>query len=113
MQVDVDYYSAYGEKLQVAFYQPSLSSFHYLDGQIGSGLFVRGDIGPAFMRLYSHDRGAERSNFGWGYLFGAGVSLAVRSMILLASVNYANKSFNGNSYRFISLGIGAMLKKDR
>lgn len=111
MQVDIDRYSAYNEKLQVEYYQPSFSVFHYLDGQIGSGLFIRGDIGPAFLRISSNDQGTEKFNPGWGYLLGAGASLAAQSTILFASVNYAHKSFHGKSYQFISMGLGFMLKK--
>ena len=111
MQIDIDRYSAYGESLQIECYQPSFSVFHYLDGQIGAGLFARGDIGPAFMRLYSGDRGTEKTNFGWGYLLGAGAALGIRSTILLASINYAHKSFQGASYNFYSMGLGIMLKK--
>lgn len=113
MQVDVDRYSSYGENLQIEYYQPSLSAFHYLDGKIGAGLFIRGDLGPALMRLSSGDRGTEKTNFGWGYLFGTGVAVGVRSSILLASVQYAHKSFHGKSYNFYSMGLGFMLKKDR
>lgn len=113
MQADVDRYSAYGESLQIEYYQPSLSAFHYLDGKIGSGLFLRGDIGPAFMRLSSGGRGTEKTSFGWGYLLGAGAALGVDSKILLASVHYVHKSFHGKSYNFYSMGLGFMLKKDR
>ncbi|MBL7995027.1 hypothetical protein JNM05_06600 [bacterium] len=110
MQIDIDRYSAYSEKLQIENYQPSFSVFHYLDGQIGSGLFIRGDLGPAFLRISSNDQGTEKSNLGWGYLFGTGASLAVPSTTLFASVNYAHKSFHGKSYQFISLGLGFMLR---
>lgn len=111
MQVDIDRYSAYSEKLQVEYYQPSFSVFHYLDGQIGSGLFIRGDIGPAFLRISSNDQGTEKFNPGWGYLLGAGASLSTGSTILLASANFASKSFHDKSYRFFSLGLGIMIKK--
>lgn len=113
MQVDVNRYSAYGETLQIEYYQPSFSAFHYLDGKIGAGLFIRGDLGPALMRLSSGDRGTEKTNFGWGYLFGTGVAVGVRSSILLASVQYAHKSFHGKSYNLYSMGLGFMLKKYR
>lgn len=113
MRIDVDRYSAYGESLQIESYQPSISAFHYLDGQVGSGLFVRGDVGPAFLRVYSGDRRTETTNFGWGYLLGTGASMTLRSVTVLTSFNYAYKSFHGKIYQFFSMGLGVMIKKTR
>ncbi len=109
VQICIDRYSAYGNWLQIEYYQTSASVIYFLDKPLGqSGLYVRGDAGPALIRLASKDAGHEKINLGFGMLTSCGYSIRYRTVHILLSVNYSFKLLGLKPYQFISTGMGMM-----
>lgn len=83
----------------------SLSSMHFFGEEIGSGPFVRVDIGLSWLCVIAADSEetiSEGSDFGFGYLLGGGFAFAKT----LLNVNYSSRKIEGEKYRILSLSIG-------
>lgn len=109
LQLCIDRYSAYNQWFQIEYYQPSASVIYFLDKPINhSGLYVRGDAGPALMRLASKDAGHEKIILGFGILTSGGYSFRYHKIHIMLSVNYSFKLLGFKPYHFISTGPGLM-----
>jgi len=108
VQVDLDRFSLGDRSLQIEQYQSSFSFFYFLEKKIASGLFIRGDFGPAVLRLSSGDQGMEKLSVGWGLLIAGGSAFKIRSQPILSSIHYAYKSIHGKKYSLFSIGFGLL-----
>ncbi|MCB0833690.1 MAG: hypothetical protein KDC45_09525 [Bacteroidetes bacterium] len=106
-QIHFDRYSAYGNRLQIEFYQPSASMMYFADVQIGKGLFFRSDAGPVLHRLSGT---GFRSNvkIGYGALAAVGFGLEMFSRRVLWSADFSIKRIGSAYHRLIGFGGGIL-----
>lgn len=92
--------------MQMNSYLLSASVMHFFGPEPGAGLFLRADLGMAWLALSSSETDTSGSDKGFGALVGGGYGLPIsEGTRLLLNVNYALRRVEGDSYT--SLGIGA------
>ncbi len=105
-----DRYEASGHSIQINQYLLSVSSWHFLTGEIGDGIFLRGDLGIAWLNAQSSPGGSSSSSAGFGILVGGGYSYPVSNETRLTlNFNYAARRVEGESYGASSFNIGILL----
>ena len=108
-----DRYEAGGTDFQISGYTLSFSNIRFLTGTIGSGLFIRADIGGSRF-VVDADGDKETSDWGFGYLVGGGLGFNVTSGTrLLLNVNYAvrtipNDETGTDNVKTLGLSVGAL-----
>ena len=101
-----DQYSAGGESLQVTAVTFGGSVMHFLQHNIGDGIFVRGDVGAARLVFDSSLDDQTTSDWGLGILVGGGYGIPVsRETRILLHLNYSFRRVEGETYG--NLGFGA------
>lgn len=90
----------------------SLSSVHYFR-EIGSGPFVRADIGLSRLEIdvsYMFMEPLEAtSNFGIGFLLGGGIAFSTSYNVkMLLNVDYSSRRVEGEDYKILSLNMGIL-----
>ncbi len=95
--------------LQINAYTFSLSSMYFLMNGIGDGLFVRAEVGPARLALDSSLDISSTSDWGFGYLVGAGYGLPITSGTrLLLHLTYSGRNVEGESYGAFGLSLSGL-----
>lgn len=104
--------SGYGsQSIQYNHYLISASAQHYFDA-IGRGIFVRGDLGLAYMSASNpnYSRNTAGTDTGWGVLFGAGYAVPIEDGPSVAvTINYTHKFVMGDGYGGLMIGLSAIL----
>jgi hypothetical protein len=105
-----DRFETSGRSIQINHYLLSLSSLHFLTGEIGDGLYVRGDVGIAWLNIQSSAGIGATSSAGFGALFGGGYSFPVSSETRLTlNIHYSSKWVEGDTYGALSVNLGVLL----
>jgi hypothetical protein len=95
--------------MQFNGYLFSLSAMHFLTGQIGQGLFLRGDFGASRLVLSTTGYGDESSKWGFGGLLGAGFGVPISSGTrLLLNVNYSVRKVEGDAFKALQISVGGL-----
>ena len=108
-----DRYEAGGTDFQISGYTLSLSNIRFLTSTIGSGLFIRTDIGGSRL-VVEADGDTETSDWGFGYLVGGGFGFNITpGTRLLLNVNYAvltipNDETGTDKIKTVGLSVGAL-----
>ena len=104
--------SGYGaQSIQYNHYLISASSLHFFD-EIGRGVFVRGDLGLAYMSASNPNstRNTAGTDAGWGLLFGAGYAIPIQDGPSVAlTINYTHKFVMDDGYGGLMIGLSAIL----
>ncbi len=104
-----DRFTYEGEWVQINQYIYGASVMHYVQGTIGKGLFLRGDVGLAKVVTQNSDGVSESSDDGFGFLVGGGYGLNITpGTRMLINVNYARRSIEGDASQVIGLSIGGL-----
>lgn len=109
-----DAYAVEGSTFTIAAATIAFSTMYFLQNRIGSGFFVRGDIGFSQLRAESSDAfgrtiGAIDSERGTGWLLGGGYGLPVsRGTRLLFHLNYASKTIERDSYNNWAISVSGL-----
>lgn len=78
---------------------------HYLSGERGKGLFLRGDLGMARMGLDASGMDTLTSDWGTGFLVGGGFSFQIGgSTWLSVSAEYTTKSVEDETFGGTTIG---------
>ncbi len=96
------------QTLLISQFTYSASSLHYLDGQFGRGLFLRGDLGIAEIKVEDSTGEEARSNSGLGVLLGTGWSFRLGSTSILLGTNMALRFIEENTYSVIDFSLGGL-----
>jgi hypothetical protein len=104
-----DRYEVNSRSLQLNAMTIGFSAMHFLTGEIGDGVFLRGDVGIARIQLDAEGE-TETSDAGLGTLIGGGFAFPVSSETrLLLNLNYANRAIEGERYGAVSVNLGVLL----
>lgn len=102
--------SSSGNSMQINQYFFSFSCVHFLTGNIGDGLFIRGDAGLAWMNVQSSSGISVNSESGYGFLFGGGYSLPLSNETRISfNLNYGIRQIESESYGALSINVGVLL----
>ncbi|TFB11057.1 hypothetical protein E3V36_02040 [Candidatus Marinimicrobia bacterium MT.SAG.2] len=102
-----DAYEFKGDELNFYQYLFGISLIHYPGNIIGNGLYVRGDLGTAFLIFDSSFGNAEQSENGFGYQLGAGYSLPTAIGIEFdAMLSYGGKKIEDKDYSVVLFNFG-------
>jgi len=105
-----DRYEISGSSMQINHYLLSLSSLHFLTGEIGDGVFLRGDVGMAWINVQSSLGLLSTSSAGIGILLGGGYSFPVSNETrITVNLNYCVRWVESESYRALSINVGVLL----
>jgi hypothetical protein len=105
-----DRYEVSGNSMQINQYFISFSSMHFLTGDIGDGLYIRGDAGLAWMNVQNSSGSSANSEAGYGLLVGGGYSLPVSNETRLTfNINYGIRQIESESYGALSINLGVLL----
>ena len=97
------------DDIQVNQYIYGGSVRHYMSGMIGRGLYVRGDIGMAKIRIDMSSGDDMTSDAGFGFLLGAGYSFpAFGDHSFSVNADYTSKSVEDENYGGFTVGMGFM-----
>lgn len=102
-----DVYTIAGEDLSITALTVGGSIMHFLQNNIGDGLFIRADIGPSRLVLDSSLSGdATTSKWGLGVLAGGGYGIPVsRETRILFHLNYSIRRIEGETYGNLGVGV--------
>lgn len=101
-----DQYSANGNSLRIEYYQLSLSALYFVMRPLArERLFVRGDIGPAVMRLSTSDKGTEILHAGWSVAAGFGYALKIKEFSVMPAFQYSILFLKKSTHRQNQIGI--------
>ncbi len=104
-----DVYSLAGEDLTITSYTFGASAMHFLQNNIGDGLFIRADVGPSRLVLdlnTSQGNSSNTSNWGIGFLAGGGYGVPVsRETRILFHLNYSIRRIEGENYGNLGIEI--------
>lgn len=99
----------FDDYFQINQYLYGASGMHFFGEEIGDGFFLRGDIGLARSTFQSNFLSNDESDFGKGYLFGVGYGIPISwNTRFLISVNYSNKTIEGDNYASTSITVGGL-----
>lgn len=108
----VDVYSVGSLSTAVTSSLLSFTTMRFLNGRIGQGPFIRGDIGlaRASVRTEIGDVSAtETSDAGLGFLLGGGYGLPVSAGTrLLLNLNYSVRRIEGESFKIFQISLGGL-----
>lgn len=105
-----DRYEGSGNSIQINHYLLSFSAMHFLTGEVGDGIFIRGDAGIAWLNVETSSGGSSSSNSGFGCLFGGGYSFAVSNETrIMVNLNYSSRWVESETYGALSINIGVLL----
>jgi hypothetical protein len=83
---------------------------HFLTGEIGDGIFLRGDVGIAWLNVQSSLFGLSSSNAGFGILVGGGYSYPVSNETrITVNLYYGARRVESESYGALSINVGILL----
>lgn len=104
-----DRYELNSQWMQINHFTLGASAMHFVTGEIGDGLFFRGDLGLATIGVEASGQ-SRTSDQGFGYLLGGGYAFPVSNETrLLLNLNYANRHVEGYDYGALSVNLGVML----
>ena len=90
----------------------ALSAMHFLTKEVGRGLFLRGDVGPARLGVSVEGGGlavTTSSDWGFGALIGAGYAIPVsRGTRILFNANYAFRRIEGEAFGAFAITLGGL-----
>lgn len=105
-----DRYEASGNSIQINQYLLSFSALHFLTGEVGDGIFIRGDAGMAWLSVQSSLAGSSSSNTGFGILVGSGYSFPVSNETrITVNLNYTAQWVESETYGALSINVGVLL----
>lgn len=96
---------------QINSYQVSMSVLHFITREIGNGPFIRIDAGPSKIFLETNFTGENDYNSEWGYGFlaGAGVGFPVASGTRITiGINYTVRRIEGENYKIMMASLGGL-----
>ena len=100
---------ARGDSFQLSQYTYGISSMHFFGNEVGDGLFIRGDVGPARAAVQSDVAGDATSSWGLGVLGGVGYGWSISGETrILFSVDYSVRRIEGESYKSGRLSVGGL-----
>lgn len=98
-----------GDWIQINQYIYGLSAMHFVQGRVGQGLFVRGDLGIAKGVVQNSEGDSEASENGFGFLVGGGYGVNVTpGTRILFHVNYARRQIEDEIYQVVGLSVGGL-----
>ncbi len=102
-----DQYSISGENLSITAYTFGASMMHFLQNNIGDGLFIRVDVGPSRLVLDSSlSDDATTSKWGLGILAGGGYGMPIsRETRILFHLNYSIRRIEEATYGNLGIGV--------
>jgi hypothetical protein len=104
-----DRYELNNENMQINGYLYSVSIMRFLNNIIGTGPFIRGDIGLSNLAFQSSGFKSESSDTGFGVLLGVGTGIPIsRGTRILFNINYSIRSIKEYSYKTLNLSIGGL-----
>jgi len=105
-----DRYELSGNSMQINHYLLSFSALHFLTREAGDGLFIRGDIGIAWLNVQSSPGGSSSSDAGFGLLIGGGYAIPVSDETRITlNLNYGARWVESESYGVLSITVGVLL----
>lgn len=104
-----DRYQIDDEYMQINGYLFSASIMHFLNGMIGSGPFIRGDIGFSRLGVQISEFGSESSDTGFGALLGGGIGVPITNGTrVLFNLNYSIRKIDDFSYGTLGISVGGL-----
>ena len=98
--------------LQLTGFSFAFSAKHFLNDQIGKGLFLRGDAGPARFVIDVGAGGSsisEQSDWGFGVLVGGGYGIPVSDGTrIILNVNYGFRRVQGEGVGVLAISVGGL-----
>lgn len=98
--------------VQFTEFTVALSAMHFLTKEVGRGLFLRGDVGPARLGVSVEGGGlavTTSSEWGFGALIGAGYAIPVLSGTrILLNANYAFRRIEGEAFGAFAITVGGL-----
>jgi hypothetical protein len=105
-----DRFETGGRSIQINQYLLSLSSLNFLTGEIGDGLYLRGDVGMAWLNVQGSGGLSSSSSVGFGGLVGGGYAFPVSSETRITqNLNYGVRWVESDSYGSLSVNLGVLL----
>jgi hypothetical protein len=103
-----DYYEDSVNEFSIIGYLFSFSGMQFMQGKIGQGPFIRGDIGIGQLEVDDGKTIAE-SDYGSGFLVGGGFAVPITNGTrILFNGNYAVRRVGGQTYETFALSVGGL-----
>lgn len=102
----MDSYMVSENSSQMNQYLISFSSLHFLTDEIGHGIFIRGDVGIAWLNAKTSQGGSISSSAGFGILVGCGYAFAISKDAMTLNLDYGMRWVEGESYGVSNIKLG-------
>jgi hypothetical protein len=105
-----DRYELNGSSIDISQVTLGFSVLRFLTGDIGDGLFLRGDLGLASLNVHDSYGTSVSSDAGLGFLLGGGYAIPVSNETrMYLQGYYGSRTVEGDTYRSAGVTLGVML----